>query len=340
MHDIWNPWHGCTKCSPGCEHCYMYFLDKQRGVVKPSNEVFRTRNFDYPLAKNRQKQYKVRPGERIRVNMTSDTFLDTADKWRDEMWDIVRQRPDVIFWFLTKRPERMLDHLPKDWGDGWENCCMNVTCENQAMFERRYKYLADLPAKHKGLCLAPLISDIDISPLLAICHLDEVSTGGENYANPRPCQYEWVKHIADTCREYKTNFIWYETGTNFWMDGRQWYIPNKQQQSIEAYFASLNQHYYDVKFDLHDISGNPIKSEDLHSNVYNLNHCLFCSNQDMCNGCSKCGNCGGHERIVKREDFLKIQQMCRMRLHHDAQPEESSCTWDGYFDYGKYVTGY
>lgn len=28
MHDIWNPWHGCIKCSEGCEHCYMYFLDK------------------------------------------------------------------------------------------------------------------------------------------------------------------------------------------------------------------------------------------------------------------------------------------------------------------------
>lgn len=26
MHDIWNPWHGCVKCSEGCEHCYMYFL--------------------------------------------------------------------------------------------------------------------------------------------------------------------------------------------------------------------------------------------------------------------------------------------------------------------------
>ena len=31
MHDIWNPWHGCKKCSEGCEKCYMYFLDAQRG---------------------------------------------------------------------------------------------------------------------------------------------------------------------------------------------------------------------------------------------------------------------------------------------------------------------
>lgn len=30
MHDIWNPWHGCVKCSEGCQHCYMYFLDRVR----------------------------------------------------------------------------------------------------------------------------------------------------------------------------------------------------------------------------------------------------------------------------------------------------------------------
>lgn len=30
MHDIWNPWHGCRKCSEGCENCYMYFLDRMR----------------------------------------------------------------------------------------------------------------------------------------------------------------------------------------------------------------------------------------------------------------------------------------------------------------------
>ena len=30
LHDIWNPWHGCVKCSEGCQNCYMYFLDRMR----------------------------------------------------------------------------------------------------------------------------------------------------------------------------------------------------------------------------------------------------------------------------------------------------------------------
>lgn len=27
MHANWNPWHGCIKCSEGCQNCYVYYLD-------------------------------------------------------------------------------------------------------------------------------------------------------------------------------------------------------------------------------------------------------------------------------------------------------------------------
>ena len=128
MHDIWNPWHGCRKISPGCANCYMYTLDKQRG--KDGAAIYRTANFAYPLQKDRYGSYKVKSGEFIRVCMTSDFFLEEADKWRDEAWEIMRQRPDVIFYLLTKRPERVADCLPRDFGNGWENIWFNVTCEN------------------------------------------------------------------------------------------------------------------------------------------------------------------------------------------------------------------
>ena len=308
MHDIWNPWHGCTKCSPGCQNCYMYALDAMREVQTPSDLCRKTGSFNYPLQKSRKtKAYKVRPGERIRVNMTSDTFIDKADEWRPEMWNIIRKRPDVIFWLLTKRPERIKDHLPEDWGDGWENVVMNVTCENQDMFTKRYPYLLELPAKHKGFCLAPLISDIDVSPALESGQIEEVSVGGENYNNPRPCRYEWVKHIADTCAKYRTNFFWYETGTNFWLGDIQYWMPDKHKQSTEAWFAGLNQKYYDVKFDLRYEDGAKVLDDDLYKRVYNLDHCVFCSNQDMCNGCSQCGSCNSC-RIADRDTFLRVQQ--------------------------------
>ena len=71
----------------------MYTLDKQRG--KDGSVIYRTDNFAYPLQKDRYGGYKIKSGELIRVCMTSDFFLEEADKWRDEAWDNMRQRSDV-----------------------------------------------------------------------------------------------------------------------------------------------------------------------------------------------------------------------------------------------------
>ena len=48
LHDIWNPWHGCVKCSEGCQNCYMYFLDRMRD--QNGAEIYKTKSgFSYPI---------------------------------------------------------------------------------------------------------------------------------------------------------------------------------------------------------------------------------------------------------------------------------------------------
>ena len=114
MHDTWNPWHGCKKISEGCANCYMYFLDQMR--AQDGSLIRLTNNMKKPLAKNRKGEYKIKSGELIRVCMTSDFFLEEADAWRTQAWDIMRIRSDVKFFLLSKRPERILSCLPSDWG--------------------------------------------------------------------------------------------------------------------------------------------------------------------------------------------------------------------------------
>lgn len=115
MHDIWNPWHGCIKKSEGCDHCYMYFLDKMRD--QDGSNIYRTKaGFNYPIQKDRKGNYKIKSGEQIRVCMTSDFFLAEADEWRDEAWELMKIRSDVIFFLLTKRPECVAEHLPERLG--------------------------------------------------------------------------------------------------------------------------------------------------------------------------------------------------------------------------------
>ena len=46
LHDIWNPWHGCVKCSEGCQNCYMYFLDRMRDQNGVQKGFFTERGID------------------------------------------------------------------------------------------------------------------------------------------------------------------------------------------------------------------------------------------------------------------------------------------------------
>ena len=45
----WNPWHGCTKISPGCKYCYVYRQDEMYGSEISSSECRKTGNFYLPI---------------------------------------------------------------------------------------------------------------------------------------------------------------------------------------------------------------------------------------------------------------------------------------------------
>lgn len=166
MHDIWNPWHGCKKISEGCDNCYMYYLDNVR-TQKESSVIYKSKtNFNYPLKKDRNGNYKIKSGEQIRICMTSDFFIEEADKWRDEIWNIIKIRSDVKFFILTKRANRIESCLPSDWNDGYENVILNVTCENQRRADERIPILLNVKAKHKGIMVAPFIGKVSISKYL------------------------------------------------------------------------------------------------------------------------------------------------------------------------------
>lgn len=289
MHDIWNPWHGCVKCSEGCQHCYMYFLDRVRD--KNGADIYKTKtSFTYPLQKYRDGRFKVQSGELIRVCMSSDFFLEEADGWRDEAWEIMRQRSDVKFFLLTKRPQRVKNCLPKDWGDGWENVFFNVTCENQQRADERIPILLNLPFKHKGIMCAPFIGSVSIEKYLDSGQIEQVICGGENYDGARPCNFEWVKALRRECEAHNITFCFIETGTNFIKDNRRYHIPKKQVQSEMAYKSNMNFVGKPIEFHLTNDFGQEIPQNELYIPHYRKN-CEICGSKLICNGCSNCGRC-------------------------------------------------
>lgn len=293
MHDIWNPWHGCKKVSEGCKNCYMYYLDDNRAGKDGANIYKVKNNFNYPLQKDRKGNYKIKSGEQIRVCMTSDFFLEEADCWREEAWQIMKKRSDVIFFLLTKRPERVEKCLPKNWNDGWENIFFNVTCENQKRADERIPIMFDLPFKHKGIMVAPFIGKVSIEKYLKKNIIEQVIAGGENYGGSRICNYEWVKLLSDECKKYNTTFCFIETGTKFIMNNRLYNIPKKEVQSNFAYKLNLSyigkKKEYNLKKDEQlDILG---MDPDKYYEPYFREKCMICGSRIICNGCDNCSKC-------------------------------------------------
>lgn len=289
MHDIWNPWHGCIKCSEGCQNCYMYFLDRVRD--RDGAEIYRTKSgFDYPLKRDRQGNFKIRSGEQIRVCMTSDFFLEEADEWREEAWTIMKRRSDVKFFLLTKRPQRVRECLPKNWGDGWDNIFFNVTCENQKRADERIPILLSLPFKHKGIMCAPLIGSVTIEKYLKYGQIEQIVCGGENYDGARPCDFDWVKTLRRECEEHNVTFCFIETGTMFVKDGKKYYIPKKSVQSEMAYKSGMSYMGKPMEFKLTDKYGREIPKSELYLPYFG-EQCQKCGSKPICNGCSNCGKC-------------------------------------------------
>lgn len=297
MHDIWNPWHGCVKISEGCQNCYMYYLDRANG--RDGSSIYRTKaGFRYPLRKDRSGNYVVKPGETIRVCMTSDFFLEEADAWRSEAWGIIRERSDVIFFLLTKRIHRVRECLPADWGDGWDNVFLNVSAENQIRADERIPVLLAIPAKHKGIMCAPLIGPVVLGSYLGTGIIDQVIAGGENYDGSRVCNFDWIKSLRTNCESAGVRFCFIETGSRFVKDRKKYLLRSKRLQSEMAWKSGMSYEGKSLHFDLY-INDSALFSDVTWHTPHFRESCERCGSRLICNGCSDCGKCAENQDCYK-----------------------------------------
>ena len=233
---FWNPWHGCHKISPGCQNCYVYRRDSM--YEKDSSVVAKTAAFRLPVKRDRSKAYKIPGGETVWTCFTSDFFLEDADEWRIEAWQMIRERQDLHFFIITKRIDRFHVSLPADWGKGYANVTICSTVENQDRADYRLPIFLREPIRHKSICLEPLLGAVDLSTYLCPA-IKEVIVGGESGNNARVCRFEWVLSIREQCRLKNVPFHFKQTGTHFEKNGKLYTVPRKLQHS-QAKKAGIN----------------------------------------------------------------------------------------------------
>jgi len=226
----WNPWHGCEKVSAGCKFCYMY-RDKTKYGQNPRIVHRGKTTFRDP--------FKIKEPSLIFTCSWSDWFIEQADPWREEAWQIIRENPQHTFQILTKRPERIMECLPADWGDGYPNVWLGVSVEDQANADKRIPILLSVPAKIRFISAEPLLGPVDLRMLISIgslnatnndstgmvewipgpiSKLDWVIIGGESGNETgeytyRPCRLEWIDSIIRQCDEAGVKVFLKQLGT-------------------------------------------------------------------------------------------------------------------------------
>ena len=219
----WNPWHGCKKYSEGCKNCYVYRLDAKYG--RDPSEIKVTNSFNLPITKNRKKQYKFSSGTVFFTCYTSDFFLPEMKEERKHAMDIINERNDCKFFIITKRIDLVDVEIP----DNVELCC---TCENQAQYDYRMPIFEKIQAKHKSLCLEPLLGPINLGNV----NVEKIVSGGESGEGDdiRICKEEWVVDLYNQTKELGIPFCFKQTGSKFMrLNGRlsNIYRPNQMSEA-------------------------------------------------------------------------------------------------------------
>ncbi len=227
----WNPWHGCHKKSEGCAHCYVYRGDAKYG--RDASEVVKTADFDLPVRRLRDGRYKLAGGQLVWTCFSSDFLVEDADVWREQALEMIRERQDLRFLFITKRPERFSLVMPQDWERSFSNVTMCVTVENQRRADERLPIYLQLPLKKRIICCEPLLEKIDIRRYLGPW-ISNVVAGGESGPGARVCDYDWVLSLRAQCDDAGCGFHFKQTGANFLKNGRHYSVPRRLQHSQAA----------------------------------------------------------------------------------------------------------
>jgi protein gp37 len=248
----WNPVTGCTKVSPGCDHCYAEtFAERWRGTPGHHFE----RGFDVtPRPERLEQPFNWVKPRRIFVNSMSDLFHEAVpDEFIAQVFATMVQSDRHTFQVLTKRHGRMRSLLTGDrlWKDvedivqaqiRWPlpNVWLGVSVEDQRWADIRIPALLDTPAAVRFLSCEPLLGPVKLpfieeydgctcgvgpagyygmhergcgtEPGPAWGNLHWVIAGGESGPGARPMRPSWVRSLRDQCQEAGVPFFFKQWG--------------------------------------------------------------------------------------------------------------------------------
>jgi len=232
----WNPVTGCTKISPGCQHCYAERMaTRLRGRFGyPAEDPFEVTVHRERLSE----PLHWRSPKRIFVCSMGDLFHEDVPAWVvREVYDIAALAPQHTFIVLTKRPDQMINlfygsrpwdprepRLPMDWPTPL-NVWHLVSVEAQYLARQRIGALLELRDhapewRVLGVSVEPMLGPVDLSPWIR--ELDWVICGAETGPGRRRMDVAWAKALRDQCLEWGVPFFFKRHEGEHLLDGQVW----------------------------------------------------------------------------------------------------------------------
>lgn len=205
-----NPWMGCTRVSPACDHCYAADLMETRyGRVKwgAGEPRVRTKDWSKPRKWNRDT-----PGAFVFCASLADVFdNEVPPEWRADMFRLIEETPRLIWLLLTKRignVGKLMDAI--GYAALPPNVALGATMANQEEYDRdRIKLaVAGASAAFTFGSFEPLLG-----PIILDQHApDWIIVGGESGPNARPMDLEWARSLKRQSAELGRVFNFKQVG--------------------------------------------------------------------------------------------------------------------------------
>lgn len=232
-----NPWAGCTKVSPACDHCYAEIDTKRRGYVQWGKDAPRRRtSVGYWNQLEKWNIDALAYGTRRRVFIGS--WCDIMEEnpqltaMRADLWPRLERCVFLDKLLLTKRPQNFRRFLPRHWIEGPLPSVWGMTTVESSEYRWRIDALRDTPFAVRGLSMEPLLGPVGNLDLRGI---HWVIAGGESQHGARPMNPDWAREIRDQCIDAGVPFHfkqWGEHGPDLIrigkkaagceLDGREW----------------------------------------------------------------------------------------------------------------------
>ncbi len=240
--ETWNPVTGCTRVSPGCDHCYMFAMYPRLTAMGVRGYEFDPQEVQL-LPERLHAPLRWGTPRRIFVNSMSDLFhprvpYGFVTKVFDVMCAAATQRGH-IFQVLTKRPGRAVGwwkHTQARYEGIWPaGVWIGTSVENQK-YAPRIAVLAQLPAPIRFVSAEPLLGAVDLRQWLNRGSVQWVIAGGESGRAARPMDLDWARDLRDQSVNAGVAFFLKQlggrrskrSGDEATLDGRHWQEYPKQ----------------------------------------------------------------------------------------------------------------